>query len=311
MARIRTIKPEFWVSEQVVDCSPIARLLFIGMWNFCDDGGVHPASCRMLKMEVFPGDDVSPSDIERYVSELISAGLLTEYEAGGKRFWHVTGWRHQKIEKPTKKYPGPPNESQGGDDQSPTCRQPVDDRSTNDPPPVDPGKESMGNTTSISLSVDTGGGPPSKPEPPKKPDKRGHRLPDDWEPTDVGRAFAEREGFTPAEIGRIAEQFRDYWHAESGAKASKRDWSAAWRTWIRREQPGRGKPSTGPPGNNGPAFDVATLWDDEHEPANQIPADRQDDGAVQPAGAPDRGGRSAGLSPGVRGIRDSPATEPG
>jgi len=43
MARIRTIKPEFWVSEQVGECSPNARLLFIGMWNFCDDRGVHPA----------------------------------------------------------------------------------------------------------------------------------------------------------------------------------------------------------------------------------------------------------------------------
>ena len=48
MARIRTIKPEFWTSEQVVDCSPTARLLFIGLWNFCDDGGVHPDLKRFM-----------------------------------------------------------------------------------------------------------------------------------------------------------------------------------------------------------------------------------------------------------------------
>ena len=41
MARIRSIKPEFWTAEQVMECSPMARLLFIGMWNFCDDGGNH------------------------------------------------------------------------------------------------------------------------------------------------------------------------------------------------------------------------------------------------------------------------------
>ena len=36
-----------WTSEQIVECSPIARLLFIGMWNFCDDGGNHlPAQRR-------------------------------------------------------------------------------------------------------------------------------------------------------------------------------------------------------------------------------------------------------------------------
>ncbi len=44
MARIRSIKTEFWTAEQVMECSPIARLLFIGMWNFCDDGGNHPAT---------------------------------------------------------------------------------------------------------------------------------------------------------------------------------------------------------------------------------------------------------------------------
>lgn len=37
MPRIRTIKPEYWTSEQVLDLSIPARLAFIGLWNFCDD----------------------------------------------------------------------------------------------------------------------------------------------------------------------------------------------------------------------------------------------------------------------------------
>jgi hypothetical protein len=49
MARIRTVKPEFWTSEQVMELSPLARLAFIGMWNFCDDAGVHTASAKRLK----------------------------------------------------------------------------------------------------------------------------------------------------------------------------------------------------------------------------------------------------------------------
>ena len=48
MARIRTVKPEFWTSEQVAECTPIARLAFIGIWNFCDDNGIHPASIKRL-----------------------------------------------------------------------------------------------------------------------------------------------------------------------------------------------------------------------------------------------------------------------
>ena len=124
MARIRTIKPEFWTSEQVVECSPIARLLFVGMWNFCDDGGNHPASAKTLKMQIFPGDDIAASQIESYISELLSNGLLSEYTAEGRKYWHVTGWRHQKIDRPSYKHPRPfdersPNDGRGLDDGHP------------------------------------------------------------------------------------------------------------------------------------------------------------------------------------------------
>lgn len=125
MARIRTIKPEFWTSEQVADCSTTARLLFLGLWNFCDDFGVHPASLKRLRMEVFPGDGFNDSEIRTFVGELIKAGLLLEYKAEGETYWWVTGWHHQKIEKPTQKYPLPPvaEQSSNGsgtiDDHSP------------------------------------------------------------------------------------------------------------------------------------------------------------------------------------------------
>ena len=95
MARIRTIKPQFWVSEQIADCSTSARLLFIGLWNFCDDNGVHPAKHRTLKGELFPLEDISVDAVAGWVAELIKAGLIAEYEADGARYWHVTGWtRH-------------------------------------------------------------------------------------------------------------------------------------------------------------------------------------------------------------------------
>jgi len=110
MARIRSIKPEFWTSEQIVECSTSARLLFIGLWNFADDGGVHPASPRRLKMEVFPGDDFSLEEVSGWVSELLDAGLLVEYEAESALFWAVTGWKHQKIDRPSPRYPTPPEE---------------------------------------------------------------------------------------------------------------------------------------------------------------------------------------------------------
>lgn len=129
MARIRTIKPEFWTSEQVMECSTTARLLFIGMLNFCDDGGNHPASAKRLKAQVFPSDDITTADIEKMVCELVSTGLISEYSAEDRCYWHVTGWHHQKIEKPTYKHP-PYKIPQQGAEQSASSRRVVGEPST-------------------------------------------------------------------------------------------------------------------------------------------------------------------------------------
>jgi hypothetical protein len=108
MARIRSVKPEFWTSEQIAECSPNARLMFIGMWNFCDDYGVHPASCARLKMEVFPADAISSADVRRMIGELLANGLIQEYEIDGSLYWLVTGFdKHQKPDTKTGKYPLP------------------------------------------------------------------------------------------------------------------------------------------------------------------------------------------------------------
>lgn len=107
MSRIRSIKPEFWVSEQIANCSRDARLLFIGMWNFCDDGGIHPASYLKIKSEVFPADNISLTIIKNLITQLIKTGLIFEFTVENKIYWQVTGWQHQKISKPAFKYPKP------------------------------------------------------------------------------------------------------------------------------------------------------------------------------------------------------------
>lgn len=107
MARIRTIKPEFYSSPQVVNCSLPARLLFIGLWSFSDDAGIHPASALRLKMQVFPSDPFIEEQILEWVNELIAVKLIREYEFGGERYWQVAGWHHQRIDKPNYRYPLP------------------------------------------------------------------------------------------------------------------------------------------------------------------------------------------------------------
>ena len=134
MARIRSIKPEFWSSEQVMECSPMARLLFIGLWNFCDDAGNHSLSVRTIKAEVFPGDDIASENIRQLLDELSSNGLIAYYSHENKDFLHVTGWQHQKIERPTFKHPPYMAQSPEG------TRRHVDDSS----PPEWKGEEGRG-----------------------------------------------------------------------------------------------------------------------------------------------------------------------
>jgi hypothetical protein len=120
VARYRTIKPEFWTSEQVVECSTNARLLFIGMWNFCDDVGRHAASYARLKMEVFPNDPFTKEQIAGWVAELVAAGLVVHYESEGVAVWQVTGWHHQRIDKPGKStLPPPPEKFQEHSENAP------------------------------------------------------------------------------------------------------------------------------------------------------------------------------------------------
>jgi len=100
MARIRTIKPDFWTDEKLTDCSLSARLLFIGTWNFADDSGNLDRSHKQIKARVFPLDNV---DCEPLLLELITQGLLIEYAVEGKQYLHIKGFeKHQLINRPSK-----------------------------------------------------------------------------------------------------------------------------------------------------------------------------------------------------------------
>lgn len=60
--------------------------------------------------------------------------------------------------------------------------------------------------------------------------RRATRLPETFEP-DWG--FAAALGFGRAEAAVEFDKFRDYWSAKSGRNATKLDWAATWRNWMR------------------------------------------------------------------------------
>lgn len=60
--------------------------------------------------------------------------------------------------------------------------------------------------------------------------KKGCRLPDDFQPD---FSFATNEGFSQDEAQKLFASFKDYWTAKTGKDATKRDWQATWRNWVR------------------------------------------------------------------------------
>ena len=76
MARKRVITPTFWTDDNILELDYVARLLFIGLWNFCDDIGIHKNNEKVLKAEVFPADTITIEEIRSYLDQLIGIGLL-------------------------------------------------------------------------------------------------------------------------------------------------------------------------------------------------------------------------------------------
>jgi hypothetical protein len=95
MARIRTIKPEFFTSEDIVSLTPLARVFYIALWCEADREGRLDWKPGTLKMRYLPGDNC---DIKELAEELISAGLIVLYEVGGKQYAEVPTFKtHQVI----------------------------------------------------------------------------------------------------------------------------------------------------------------------------------------------------------------------
>jgi hypothetical protein len=100
MARIRTISPDFWTSESIADCTPMARLLLIGLSTFADDFGVLPLRPRTIRLQVFPADEIGGDTVRAMIDELAAQGLVRIYNAEGQDYVAIVGWdRMQRVGK--------------------------------------------------------------------------------------------------------------------------------------------------------------------------------------------------------------------
>lgn len=101
MARIRTIKPEFWADEKLGPLSPMTRLVFLGLVSQADDAGRLVDSVRMIDGALFPHTEDSCREALRELAEI--GVIIRGVTESGQRIIEISGWsKHQKVDKPSK-----------------------------------------------------------------------------------------------------------------------------------------------------------------------------------------------------------------
>lgn len=95
MARIRTIKPEFFTHGKILKLTPLARLFYVSLWCEADRLGRLKWNPETLKFRYMPADDCS---VEGLGTELIAAGLIRLYETPTQIYADIPGFlEHQVI----------------------------------------------------------------------------------------------------------------------------------------------------------------------------------------------------------------------
>lgn len=202
MARIRTIKPEFFTSEDITSLSPLARLFYVSLWCEADREGRLSWRVKTLKQRYLPADDC---DIDDLSGELINSGLIELYEVDGCQYAEIISFKNHQV---------------------------INNRES---PSRIPARVKVACTHVQGEGRKEGREGKGKERKGIVGNARGSRLPNDFEMPDEWGEWCETErpDLRPMEV---FAQFRDYWVSATGAKASKADWFATWRNWCRSQK---------------------------------------------------------------------------
>lgn len=98
MARIRTVKPEFFRHEGIFAAEretqlPL-RVAFPGLWTAADREGRFRWLPRQLKLDCLPYDDV---DFSRVLDALLTRGFVEKYTVDGQDYGWIPSWRRHQV----------------------------------------------------------------------------------------------------------------------------------------------------------------------------------------------------------------------
>lgn len=98
MARIRTIKPDFFKHEALFDAEketglPL-RLAFVGLWCQADREGRFEWRPRQLGVDILPYDEI---DFSRVLDALATRGFVVKYVSKNKVYGVIPSWRKHQV----------------------------------------------------------------------------------------------------------------------------------------------------------------------------------------------------------------------
>ncbi|TAI60696.1 hypothetical protein [Bradyrhizobium sp. Leo170] len=111
MARIRTIKPEFWTDARTGTLPEFSKCLFLGLLNHADDYGLLDFDPIEWRAKIFPyhSDTTTGAVNAALIDDLLPRGLVVLFavtndeEDETKRYLFIKNFhRHQVINKPSK-----------------------------------------------------------------------------------------------------------------------------------------------------------------------------------------------------------------
>lgn len=108
MARIRTIKPEFWTDEKMAVLDPMTRLVFLGLISMADDFGRLIDNIKSIDGMLFPHTEESSREALETLAKL---GRTLRYKSkAGQQLIQIVKWSdHQKVNHPGKEILPPPS----------------------------------------------------------------------------------------------------------------------------------------------------------------------------------------------------------
>jgi hypothetical protein len=231
------IRDELLTSERYWAVSIHARQLFVHLMLSVDDFGCYTGANFAIRARCYPVEKPEPDTVERMLQELIDQDLVRAYHVRGARYIWIPRFR-QRMRMRRLKYPQPPfpEFNDLAEKMSDNCQ--ADDGHVSDicPPKRREVKRSEEKGREEKKVKGVGGDAAHHDDDERKGTPiRGSRLPDDWLLPDDWKAWAvQAYHLDPQRVVRVSHAFRDYWVAKS-TNATKRDWLATWRSWVRKE----------------------------------------------------------------------------